>query len=352
MTRRFVVALAALALLAGCSTPAAPVWNPPAPARSGPQITSQPGPPTITLDFAGDVHFTERTAKLLADPATAFGPVSDLFKQADFAMVNLETAVTARGTAEPKEFHFRAPPSAFDAVKAAGVDLVSLANNHTLDYGRVGLDDTMAAAQAAHVPYVGVGKNVTDAYAPWITTIKGVKIAIIGLSQVTELAGPWSATDSRSGIAMAFDQARSVAAVKAARAQADFVVVFMHWGQEYKNCPIAAQKSIATALSAAGANLIVGTHAHILLGDGWMGKTFVSYGLSNFVWWYNDSASNDTGVLRVTLTGTTITKTEFVPAYIDRVTGQPIPSTGAEAARISAAQAALRPCTGLASAPS
>jgi poly-gamma-glutamate synthesis protein (capsule biosynthesis protein) len=83
-----------------------------------------------------------------------------------------------------------------------------------------------------------------------------------------------------------------------------------------------------------------------------MGKTFVSYGLSNFVWWYNDSASNDTGVLRVTLTGSTITKTEFVPAYINRTTGQPIPSTGAEAARISAAQAALRPCTGLASAPS
>ena len=350
MTRRLSVALAALALLAGCSAPTGPVWTPGT--TSAPNIASQPGPPTITLDFAGDVHFTERTLKLLDNPTTAFGPVATILKQADVAMVNLETSVTNRGTAEPKEFHFRAPASAYGAVAAAGVDLVTIANNHAMDYGRVGLDDTMNSAKAANMPFVGAGQNATEAYAPWITTVKGVKIAFIGLSQVSELASTWSATDSRSGIAMAFDVNRSVAAVKAARSQADFVVVYLHWGQEYNNCPTAQQKSIASALSAAGANLLVGTHAHVLLGDGWMGKTFVSYGLSNFVWWYNDAASNDTGVLRVTLTGSTITKTEFLPAYIDRVTGQPVPSTGSEASRISAEQAALRPCTGLSSAPS
>jgi poly-gamma-glutamate synthesis protein (capsule biosynthesis protein) len=353
VTRRLFAVFAALALLVGCSSPA-PVSNPPTGATtgSGPVITSQPGPPTITLDFAGDVHFTERTLKLLDNPATAFGPVATILKQADVAMVNLETSVTTRGTAEPKEFHFRAPASAYGAVSAAGVDLVTIANNHAMDYGRVGLDDTMNSAKAAGMPFVGAGQNVAEAYAPWITTVKGVKIAFIGLSQVSELASTWSATDSRSGIAMAFDTARSVAAVKAARAQADVVVVYLHWGQEYSNCPTAQMQSIASALSAAGATMLVGTHAHVLLGDGWMGKTFVSYGLSNFVWWYNDAGSNDTGVLRVTLTGSTISKTEFLPAYIDRVTGQPIPSTGAEAARISAEQSALRPCTGLAGSPS
>ena len=117
MTRRLVAVLAALALLAGCSTAGAPVWKDPS-SHPGPQITSQPGPQTITLDFAGDVHFTERTLKLLDNPQTAFGPVADVFKQADFAMVNLETAVTDRGTPEPKQFHFRAPPTAFDAVRA------------------------------------------------------------------------------------------------------------------------------------------------------------------------------------------------------------------------------------------
>jgi poly-gamma-glutamate capsule biosynthesis protein CapA/YwtB (metallophosphatase superfamily) len=351
VTRRLSVALAALALLAGCSAPAAPVSAPAT--SSGPQTTtSQAGPPTITLDFAGDVHFAERTLKLLDNPTTAFGPVATILKQADVAMVNLETSVTTRGTAEPKQFHFRAPATAYGAVAAAGVDLVTIANNHAMDYGRVGLDDTINSAKAASMPFVGAGQNATEAYAPWITTVKGVKIAFIGLSQVSELASTWSATETRSGIAMAYDVNRSVAAVKAAKAQADVVVVYLHWGQEYNNCPTSQQKSIASALSAAGATLLVGTHAHVLLGDGWMGKTFVSYGLSNFVWWYNDAGSNDTGVLRVTLTGSTITKTEFLPAYIDRVTGQPIPSTGAEASRISAEQAALRPCTGLTSAPS
>jgi len=304
------------------------------------------------LDFAGDVHFADRTLKLLADPATAFGPVSNILKSADVSMVNLETSVTDRGTPEPKTFHFRAPATAFDAVAAAGVDVVTVANNHALDYGRVGLDDTLTAAGAAHMPIVGAGQNADQAYKAWVTTVKGVRIAFIGMSQIAELSASWAATDSRSGIAMAFDTKRAVAAVQAARSQADVVVVYLHWGQEYSDCPTGQMKTLAKTLAEAGATMLVGTHAHVLVGDGWQGKTFVSFGLSNFLWWLNDAGSNDTGVLRVTLTGTAITKTEFVPAYIDRTTGQPIPSTGSEAARILAKQTALRPCTGLAAAPS
>ncbi len=96
-------------------------------------------------------------------------------------MVNLETAVTTRGTPEPKQFHFRAPPASFAAVKAAGLDVVSLANNHTLDYGQVGLADTLAAAANSGVPIVGAGVNADAAYAPWITTVKGVRIAVPGV---------------------------------------------------------------------------------------------------------------------------------------------------------------------------
>jgi poly-gamma-glutamate synthesis protein (capsule biosynthesis protein) len=279
------------------------------------------------LAFGGDVHFTERTLKLLDNPATAFGPVSSLLQSADVSMVNLETTVTSRGTAEPKQFHFRAPPTAFDAVKAAGLDLVSLANNHTLDYGQVGLADTLAAASTAGVPIVGAGPNASAAYAPWIATVKGVRIAFLAFSQITELASTWVATASRPGLAMAIsaDQiAQAAAAVKAARTQADVVVVFMHWGQEYNKCPIALQRTAAQAFAAAGASIIVGTHVHTMQGDCWIGQTYVAYGLSNFVWWYNDSASNDTGVIRVTLSGSMVAKTEFLPAYIDRTTGQPI----------------------------
>ena len=98
--------------------------------------------------------------------------------------------------------------------------------------------------------------------------------------------------------------------------------------------------------------MITGTHAHLMLGDGWLGNTYVAYGLGNFLWWWNDAYSNDTGVLRITLRDKKITRTELVPAYISRDTGQPLPVTGAEAERITGKFAGLRPCTGLANAPS
>src|SRR5205085_2443240 len=110
----------------------------PAFVRPAPSVTAPAAPPPsggdVTLAFAGDVHFMDRTAQLLIDPSHAFGPIAGTLAAADVAMVNLETSVTERGTPEPKQFHFRAPASAFDAIKAAGVDLVTIANNHSLDY--------------------------------------------------------------------------------------------------------------------------------------------------------------------------------------------------------------------------
>ncbi|HEX6872198.1 MAG TPA: CapA family protein, partial [Micromonosporaceae bacterium] len=312
-------------------TPSAPTTPSPS---SPPSQSVAPAPREITLAFAGDVHFARRTLTLLEQPATAFGPVAQLLRAADVAMVNLETAVTERGTPEPKRYHFRAPESAYAAVRAAGIDVVSLANNHALDYGRVGLADTLDSAAAHGVPVVGAGRNVAGAYAPWVTTVDGVTIAFLGLSQIAELSWNWSATAQRSGIAYAFDLARATEAVRVAKRAADVVVVYLHWGQEYHQCPTTQMRRLAANLAEAGADLLVGTHAHVLVGDGWLGDTFVSYGLSNFVWWFNDAGSNDTGVLRVTLRGARIVRTEFVPAYIDRVTGQPIPSTGQQKDRI------------------
>jgi poly-gamma-glutamate capsule biosynthesis protein CapA/YwtB (metallophosphatase superfamily) len=351
-TRTSLALVAALSLaVTGCSSdaPKTPgnVWWKPAPAAS-----PSPSPAgDITLAFAGDVHFTDRTAALLADPASAFGPIASVLKAADVAMVNLETAVTDGGTPEPKQYHFRAPSSAYDAVKAAGVDVVSIGNNHTLDYGQVGLTDTLDNARKAGVPAVGAGRDAAEAYAPWVTTVRGTRIAYVAVSQVHELEWSWAARDDRAGIAMAVNKARSVAAVRAARARADVVVVYAHWGQEGNSCPTAEMKEFAASMASAGADVVLGTHAHLLLGDGWLGKTYVGYGLGNFVWWWDDAFSNDTGVLRLTLRDKKITGSEFVPASISRTTGQPLPVDGAEADRIGKKFAERRSCTGLEDAP-
>jgi poly-gamma-glutamate capsule biosynthesis protein CapA/YwtB (metallophosphatase superfamily) len=291
------------------------------------------------------VHFTGRTESLLRDPETAFGPVASLLSAADLALVNLETAVTARGEPEPKQFHFRAPPGAYAAMRAAGVDAASLANNHALDYGRVGLKDTMDSARQADFPVFGAGHDAATAYAPWLTEVRGIRIAVLGFSQVHKLADAWAAHDNRSGIAMAWNVARATAAVKAARAQADLVVVFNHWGEEGNECPTADQKSFARRLASAGADIIVGAHAHVLQGDGWLGKTYVAYGLGNFLWW-GTSHSTQTGVLLLTVRGREVVRNELVPAVVSE-TGQPIPLAGAAARAEANRFAALRDCAGL-----
>src|ERR1700734_930330 len=321
-------------------------------AAGSPRPAASPGPARpgpVTLAFAGDVHFTGRTARLLKDPATAFGPISSVLKSADFTAVNLETAVTSRGRPQPKTYHFRTTPGAFTALRDGGVDLVTMANNHVLDYGQVGLASTLAAARAARFPYVGIGTNAAAAWAPYVTTINGVKIAIIGVSQVAELASSWVATRSRPGEANAINLPRTLAAVRAARKLAPVVIVFMHWGTEGQACPDPNQMSLAPRLAAAGASIIIGAHAHMLQGSGWLGHTFVAYGMGNFLWWEN-SYSTATGVLELTLHPHAPLTARFIPAVVS-ATRQPSVLTGAAASQAIAHYNSLRSCTDLTSQP-
>ena len=154
--------------------------------------------PQVTLTFAGDVHFMGRTAKLLDDPTSAFAPIADTLASSDLTLLNLETPVTQRGSAEPKRYLFRTDERAVTALRTAGVDAVSLANNHTLDYGREGLSDTLDATKAGGLAAFGAGNNADQAFAPWRTTVRGVRIAVFGFSQVVDLAERWAAKDRGS----------------------------------------------------------------------------------------------------------------------------------------------------------
>jgi hypothetical protein len=359
MRRLFTVlpGLLALAGLAAACTTAPAVSG--VPARTSERAHQQvrlsgprgaPAAGSVTLAFAGDVHFTGRTARLLNDPATAFGPIAAVLKSADFTAVNLETAVTSRGTPQPKTYHFRTVPAAFTALRDAGVSLVTMANNHVLDYGTAGLTDTLAAARAARFPYVGIGVDAAAAWAPYVTTVKGMRIAVIGVSQVAELASSWVATASRPGEANAIDLGRTLAAVRAARRLAPVVIVFMHWGTEGDACPDPNQLSLARQLAAAGASIIVGAHAHMLQGSGWLGHTFVAYGMGNFLW-YGNSYSTATGVLELTIHPHAPLTARFIPAVVSG-TGQPAVERGATARQAVAHYDSLRACAELARQPS
>lgn len=352
--RATLAALTVGAALAGCTAePSDHAAGRESTASATPSATASPSaaapslaaPVELRLAFAGDVHFTGRTLRLLDDPETAFGRIALVLRDADLTLLNLETAVTDRGTPQPKRFHFRSPETAYAALRAAGIDAASIANNHTLDYGHVGLLDTLDAAADADFPVFGAGRDADAAYAPWLTTVKGVRIAVLGMSQVHELAAQWKPTDSRPGVAMAFDGARATAAVRAARNQADLVIVFMHWGAEGNSCPNREMKTFAGRMARAGADIVLGTHAHTLLADGWLGKTYVHYGLGNFLW-YGNSHSTDSGILRLTVRGRTVMRNEFLPATVSG-TGRPMLVSGAAKERIEDKLATAKRCTGL-----
>ena len=123
------------------------------------------------------------------------------------------------------------------------------------------------------------------------------------------------------------------------------MVVFLHWGVELERCPSADQRALAKQLVAAGADVVVGGHAHRLQGAGRLGKALVGYGLGNFVWYSTSELSTQTGVLFVTIDGRRVSDYRWVPARI--VDGVPRPLTGAERRREISSWRALRGCTGL-----
>jgi poly-gamma-glutamate synthesis protein (capsule biosynthesis protein) len=314
--------------------------------------TREPTGEPVTLAFGGDVHFEGAIAsRLAADPATTFGPIAGVLRRADLAVVNLETAVTERGTPAPKDFTFRAPPSALTALKEAGVDVATMANNHGEDFGPVGLRDSLAAAKAADFPVVGIGRDAEEAYRAHLVTVKGQRIAVIGATQVLDsnLAAAWTAGADKPGLASAYQEARLLAAVRAARESADTVVVDLHWGRELASCPIDRQRALAPKLVAAGADVVVGSHAHVLLGGGYLRGAYVHYGLGNFVFYSGGGPTAQSGVLLLTLRGRAVTASRWVPAVISG--GTPIPLQGAATTRAITSWQSLRRCTGLSAKP-
>ncbi|MDQ6650435.1 MAG: CapA family protein, partial [Actinomycetota bacterium] len=301
----------------------------------------------VTLAFGGDVHFEGSLRTRLADPSSALASIAPALSRADLAMVNLETAVTTRGTPAAKQYVFRAPPAAFSALKEAGVDVASMANNHGEDYGETGLRDSLDAAAAVGLPVVGIGLTEDAAFAPWRRTINGQRVAVIGATQVLDddLAAAWTAGPDKPGLASAKDVPRLLATVRTARASADTVVVYLHWGTEQVSCPTPAQRTLGSQLVAAGADVVVGSHAHLLLGGGYLDGAYVDYGLGNFVFYATTGPAIVSGVLTLTTRGRAVTGAEWTPALLSD--GVPRPLTGGAAASAVQAWSALRACAGL-----
>jgi poly-gamma-glutamate capsule biosynthesis protein CapA/YwtB (metallophosphatase superfamily) len=306
--------------------------------------------PEITLALAGDTYFQGPLAdRLAADPGVALAAVEPVLAAADLALVNLETAVGEGGRPEPKQYTFRAPPSALTALRAAGIDAASMANNHALDYGPDSLGETLEAERATGFPLIGIGADEDEAYAPFTTDVRGRRVSVVAATQVLDksLVGSWTATGAQGGVASARRVDRLAQAVRTAAAQSDTVVVFLHWGVEEQSCPTADQRQLALAVVEAGADVVVGSHAHRLLGGGFLGDAYVHYGLGNFAFHPRDAEASRTGVLELRVGDEGVTGARWRPGRIDGGTRLPRLLEGGDAAAELAHWEGLRACAGL-----
>jgi poly-gamma-glutamate synthesis protein (capsule biosynthesis protein) len=199
---------------------------------------------------------------------------------------------------QPKSYRFRGDPAAVAGARRAGVDVFSLANNHTLDYGPLAFADTLAAVRRAGIQPVGAGRDLAEARKPAVVTIRGIRVAVVGISAIIP-APSWKAGPDHPGLAYD-DDAQITAQVSAAKRQADVVVAFFHWGIEYTYGPSPAQRRAARTAIRAGATIVAGTHPHVLQPVEVVDGHLVAWSLSNLVF-QSRPASVRTTLLTVVL---------------------------------------------------
>ncbi len=298
-------------------------------AELAPPLTEVLAPlPTIRLAAVGDINFDRSPAYIMQTTGDLSYPLSlvkPVFDQADYTVANLETALGDVGEPAAKIYPFRSPPESAEALALGSVDLVSLANNHAQDYGPEALLQGIDLLHAAGVATVGGGANEAAAHAPHVADINGLRVAFLGYVNVPIEASTnfdtesWAATADAPGLAWA-DPARVSADVAAIRPDVDLVVVILHSGYEYIEEPSEEQVAAAHAAIDAGADLVVGHHAHILQGIHRYDGGVIAYGLGNFL--FNIDGPPETTILNVWLDRSGVRQLELLPAIIQEH-GQP-----------------------------
>ena len=277
---------------------------------------------TWTLLAGGDV-LMERSERLGLDP---FQSIEPALGSADLSVVNVEMAISDRGTPHDKTYVFRAPPSAARRIAAGGVRVANLANNHAMDYGGDALADTVDLLEGAGVATIGAGRDIDEAYRYRIlTTDGGVSVAFVGASLI--VPSNFAAGSSTPGVASAHppDLARVLDTVRAAVAAADAVVAIVHWGIERDPCPDDAQRLLARQLLDAGADAVIGHHPHVLQPVVFTGEKLVAFSLGNFIWEPRQHMSGETGVLQIDFEGDRVVDWTFHPHLLDG-DGVPVPA--------------------------
>lgn len=278
-----------------------------------PENETEPEDSAIRFVFAGDILLSDHVLGAYHKAGSIDGVVDQTYQSvidsSDVFMVNQEFPFSDRGTAAAdKQYTFRLPPEKVSLFQEMGIDIVTLANNHALDFGTDALLDTCATLDAAGIYRVGAGANLDEAKMPVIMDIKGKTIGFLGASRVIPV-GSWNATSTSPGMLTTYDPTVLIEEIKKAREICDFVIVYVHWGIERDEYPQDYQRTMARQYIDAGADMVIGSHPHVLQGMEYYNGKPIIYSLGNFVF---GSSIPKTALLRADWDGENLSLA-FVP---------------------------------------
>jgi hypothetical protein len=268
--------------LAGCAQPSHAARVRPSPTATAPAPTPTEDTRPASVVITGDVMLARavNAQMMAADGRFPFTYTAGYLSSFDLTVGNLECVVSTKGQPEPKEFTFEANPRGFERLRAAGFDIVSVANNHSGDFGKAAFMDMLDHLPRYGIATLGGGPTLAAAHQPVIATVRSTTIGFLAYCEI----GPenFAATSTTPGHAW-LDPALIRADIAALRPRVDFIIVFTHWGIEYVLRENAHQQAMARLAIDAGADLVVGAHPHVIQPyELYRGKLIV-YSLGNFV---------------------------------------------------------------------
>lgn len=303
------------------------------------ETVASPPPPELALVAGGDVMLSVNRASGIAMAKYGyeypFEGIKEKLAAGDITFVNLENPISTKGSKLPgKGITFRSDPIVIESLKYAGIDVVSLANNHILDYDDPALLETLSLLDEAGIKRVGAGKDLAEARSPAILDNNGLKVAFLAYSEMADIFFSYSykkvfaAADDRAGVAP-FDLDLILEDVKTVRPKADIVVVSLHWGVEDSNDTTPEQREMAHQIIDAGADAILGHHPHVLQGvEVYKGKP-IAYSLGNLVYDQLNENNKQSMILELNYKGDNWEDIRAYPVYME-AKGHPVLATGAK----------------------
>lgn len=280
------------------------------------------------LRFGGDCllagHYEDAVGDSVGHAFAGF----DVLRSADVAMVNLECPITVRGQRVSKPYNFRMHPRFLPALSSAGIDAVTVANNHIYDYGKIGLFDTISYLDSIGIQHVGAGRSASEAHRSAILQAKGKRIALIAYYGGGEAP---KATEWTAGVAdrRVEDIERDIELIRR-KNSADYIVVNLHWGVEKADTPETNQIEFAHSVIDAGADVIIGHHSHVLQGIERYKTGVIVYSLGNFVFGGNSRDTYDSALFEVRLIEKNNASYRLIPIRIDRWRARELTGPGAD----------------------